>query len=675
VARSKGRESIIEELLTEADGQRTASLRSLAPDRQRNLGQFFTPRVLAERIADEPRLPSDGLMRILDPGAGTGILSAAVVARVLRERPRVGVRVTVVEVAPDLAVPLSRTLDACETAARALGTRLEFEVVAADFVAWVAGQASSGWLDSGWTGKFDLIVENPPYRKVAKDSAVRRHLRAFDMDVPNLYAAFLGLSAHMLDHGGQLVAITPRSFANGTYFHQFRKKFLGMMGIDRLTVFHERGALFSDLSVLQENIIMAATRGRRPEKVAISSARWHGDSNHERLVLYADIVDPKDGQSFLHIPTDSDDDLAGDTVAALPAELDDLGLQVSTGKVVDFRASWALRDMPDHATVPLIYPGHLHDGSIRWPLVGYRKPNALAVDDRTRKLLLPSGFYVLVKRFSAKEETRRVVASVVDPKDFSYSWIGFENHLNVFHGNGAGFQRDVAVGLALWLNSTVLDLHFRRFSGHTQVNATDLRNLRYPSLDQLESLGAHLGQEWPNQDDIDTLVRIHILDGIHPIKREVPMTEDAVATSIGEARGLLKALNFDAERSNERSALVLRALLGLEPGESWSESRTPSLRTVEIMDFLRRHYSRDYKPNTRETIRRQTLHQFAAVGLVTQNPDDPDRPINSPRWWYQVTDHAVALIRTFQEVWCADQPTHLVHFNGERFLGPYPEKS
>jgi adenine-specific DNA-methyltransferase len=92
------------------------------------------------------------------------------------------------------------------------------------------------------------------------------------------------------------------------------------------------------------------------------------------------------------------------------------------------------------------------------------------------ELLVPKGTYVLVKRFTSKEESRRVVAAVYAPERIDAEQVGFENHLNYFHRKGGGLPVTLAKGLAAFLNSTLVDLFFRQFSGHTQVNATDLRN-------------------------------------------------------------------------------------------------------------------------------------------------------------------------------------------------------
>src|SRR5262245_12164310 len=104
---------------------------------------------------------------------------------------------------------------------------------------------------------------------------------------------------------------------------------------------------------------------------------------------------------------------------------------------------------------------------------------------------------------------------------------------------------------------------------------------------------------------------------------------------------------MDAERSNERSALVLLSLLGLRPDEPWLAAANLMLGTRAIMDWIRDEYAKDYAPNTRETIRRFTLHQFAEAHLVEQNPDQPSRPVNSPKWNYQVTTEALSVIQTY----------------------------
>jgi adenine-specific DNA-methyltransferase len=181
-------------------------------------------------------------------------------------------------------------------------------------------------------------------------------------------------------------------------------------------------------------------------------------------------------------------------------------LGVSTGRVVDFRAKEFLVAEGNDKTVPLIYPCHMKDGYVEWPKAGGRKPNAILCIEDTSDLLVPNEVYVLVKRFTSKEESRRVVAVVYDPSRVPTRLVGFENHLNYYHEHGKGLPIILAKGLAMFLNSTLVDTVFRQFNGHTQVNATDLRSLGYPTRVELEALGKSVGREFPSQDQLDSLV-------------------------------------------------------------------------------------------------------------------------------------------------------------------------
>ncbi len=153
-----------------------------------------------------------------------------------------------------------------------------------------------------------------------------------------------------------------------------------------------------------------------------------------------------------------------------------------------------------------------------WPLPGSKKPNALHRCEDTEPLLLPNETFVLVKRFSAKEERRRVVAAVCGPDDLPGDVVGYENHLNVYHRRNRGLPLLLALGLSAFLNCTLVDDYVRSFSGHTQINATDLRQLRYPSVDELVRLGGALSaQSWPGQRELDAMVADYLPTVSEPV--------------------------------------------------------------------------------------------------------------------------------------------------------------
>jgi adenine-specific DNA-methyltransferase len=316
-----------------------------------------------------------------------------------------------------------------------------------------------------------------------------------------------------------MVAITPRSFCNGPYFLPFRERFFGLMSLERLHVFDRRDALFAGDDVLQENLIMYARRStkRRTGVMLSSSDGLPAGAARSRTVPYSQVIDPADSIRVVHLLLNLADDDVKRRVMGLSDSLASLQIKVSTGRVVDFRARDFLRKNPGEHTVPLIYPLHFNGGGVHWPCPGSRKANALLAVPETVELLVPSGVYVLVKRFTAKEERRRVVATVFRPEGnlAGFSAVGFENHLNYFHCMGGPLDGALAEGLAMYLNSTVVDSYFRQFSGHTQVNATDLRSLRYPSKEQLRGLAASVATVAGDQAAIDAAVEAMIQTSPH----------------------------------------------------------------------------------------------------------------------------------------------------------------
>lgn len=349
------------------------------------------------------------------------------------------------------------------------------------------------------------VILNPPYKKINSHSRHRLSLRSVGIETVNLYSAFVALAVALTAPGGQVVAIIPRSFCNGPYYRPFRDFVLERAAIRYIHLFNSRSKAFKDDHVLQENIIMRLERGGQQGRVTVSIST---DDTFTDIATYEHpfnrIIIPDEPERFIHIPTSPEKN----TIELTPAirySLSDLGINVSTGPVVDFRVKEHLHKMPQADTVPLLYPGHFNSNCTAWPIAGFKKPNAIYFNDDTKKLLYPNGFYCVVRRFSSKEEKRRIMASVVDPASFGGApMLGFENHLNVFHENKHGMPKTLAHGLALFLSTTAVDEKFRRFNGHTQVNATDLKLIKYPSRDALIKFGKWaMLHERPTQTMID----------------------------------------------------------------------------------------------------------------------------------------------------------------------------
>lgn len=483
------------DLLTQVDRLRVRA-GCQRDDRQRTeLGQFLTPAPVARLMAGMLS-GSHGRVTILDPGAGTGSLFAAAVTQLcsLPCRPT-EIHVTAVEIDPSLGRYLREAMELCERWCARHGVRFEAELIEADFLEVAANRLS--WLPSSYS----VAIVNPPYRKMHSRSAYRALSRSLGLETSNLYAAFVAACCRLLQRKGELVAITPRSFCSGPYFRSFRALLLDAMSLERIHVFRSREAAFADDRVLQENIIFRAVKGGAQGEVVISSSEGVPRTTPPSWrVSFSQVVRPSDSQQVIHLPIDDAGRDAADAMAQFPATLDDLGLSVSTGRVVPFRCAVHLRDVPGPCTVPLIYPLHLRGGRVEWPRLPARKPNALVICADTAPLVVPNGAYVLVRRLSSKEERRRVVAVAYDPTAAPGDWVAFENHLNYFHRANRPLDPDLAIGLAAYLNSPLVDGYIRLFNGHTQVNATDLRAIRYPTEAVLRDVGRRAPEQplWRN---------------------------------------------------------------------------------------------------------------------------------------------------------------------------------
>jgi hypothetical protein len=455
-------------LLKRLDDRRMGITRALDRKHRSSYGQFFTPGAVARYMASLLDFPPEGQIHLLDPGAGIGSLTAAAAHAC---EPRL-MDAICYELEPAFQDELRKTLVDLLNVSATIEKR--------DFIEHAVLLASTG------NGQlFTHAILNPPYKKIHSASTHRGLIRKLGLETTNLYACFLACAISLCKEGGQVVSIIPRSFMNGLYFKPFRYWLLEHVALTHIHVFDRRDKAFADDQVLQENVILRMVVGADQGDVTVTASSDHRFlDTRRRECRFSEVVTLTDDERFIHVPTVGSAN--SDGLPGLP--LRDQGLDVCTGPVVDFRLRDHLRQQPEPGTVPLLYASHFSGGRFEWPREG-RKPNAIARNAETEKWLMPRGCYVVLRRFSSKEERRRVVAYLLEESAMPTGMIGFENHLNVIHQDRHGLPPAVARGLVEYLNSRSVDDYFRMFSGHTQVNATDLRRLRYPTLEELEEMG------------------------------------------------------------------------------------------------------------------------------------------------------------------------------------------
>lgn len=632
------------QILSQVEQLRKATDARLDRRSQKVQGQFMTPFAVAQYMAGLFSPPTQEV-RLLDAGAGVGSLTAAAVMHFLSGMTLpTRLHCTAVELDPHMARGLQQTLGWLREAAASTGVQLSTDLWAEDFLTVTGMDAAHTSLWPKQQPRFTHIVLNPPYRKITGRMPEKSRLAERGLDTTNLYTGFLELAVQLLEPGGELVAITPRSFFNGAYYRDFRQRFLRDMALRHIHLIDSRKLTFKDNDVLQETVIFHATKGiPHPGTVGLSFSIGF-DPDEEPLVRhipYTQVIREDDPEMFIRVDTDEHAADLSRLSDRLSATLTDLGLRASTGKVVDFRVPHLIGTSEGGDGQPLIYPGHLRNGQVQWPTPLFGKPNVIQDIPAARSLLVSEGHYVLIKRFSAKEEVRRVSAAVYEPERSKLGKVGFENHLNYLHENGHGLPRSLALGMCAFMNSTAFDMAFRQFSGHTQVNVTDLKSMRYPDRASLERLGERVCLPLPDQEALDALVQIEIFG--------VNMTDPAMPLQvrIDEAKALLQYFALPKSAQNDRSALTLLALLDLRADEPWSEAKQPLRGVTPIMAFCREQYAKAYQPNSRESFRKDTLHHWVAAALAEINSDDPGRPTNSQKTVYRVHDDFLALARQY----------------------------
>lgn len=471
---AQGRLSVMTTATADLECRRRAATKHLDDAHRSQLGQFFTPEPVARFMASLFEQPPRGKhLAILDPGAGIGSLSAALLAHLRGHGD-----VTAYEIEPSFQDHLKATLSVFPG---------EHVIQQRDFIAQAVMAVASG---KARGGLFDAVIANPPYKKIQTGSTHRALMRKLSLETSNLYTCFVACAIALSKPGAQVVAIIPRSWMNGPYFLPFRHWLFAHAALTHIHVFESRDRAFKEDKVLQENVIVRLVVAAPQGEVQVSSS--HDETFRDlmrRTVPFSEVVTPGDEQMFVHIPTPG----AASTNGLPGHTLRELGLDVCTGPVVDFRLRGHLRSEPCVGSVPLLYSTHFN-GGFGWPRQT-RKPNAIMVNEHTRRWLMPNGSYVVLRRFTSKEERRRVVAYLLEEHALPGPLLGFENHLNVIHQDLHGLDPAVARGMAAYLNSQAVDDYFRTFSGHTQVNATDLRRLRYPSTEELRKMGERVEEE------------------------------------------------------------------------------------------------------------------------------------------------------------------------------------
>src|SRR6266852_4122900 len=477
--------------------------------RRHEAGQFFTSPIVARYMANLAGTLHNPV-RVLDPGAGVGILSCAICEFAVVQRLSA---LTIVAYESDsvLHALCLFTLNYARDILHEHGIELSIELYQQDFIEAMSEQMTQTSL---WSNSlrpehpYDLAILNPPYFKVNQNDLRARLVKGIVHGRTNMYTMFMSLAASSLRAGGRFISITPRSFTSGAYFKHFRHQLFSTIIPELIHIFDSRRSAFEDANVLQENIILTGIRKSiasiASPTVTISRSQGIHDLAYP-LVQQAQlrfIIDDKQKDPILHLPTSDIDTHLLEAFKHWNNYLATYGLEISTGPVVPFRTPdmlTSVESVKQGEAVPLLWLQHIRRMDVQWPIERFDKPQGVFRQVST-KLLVKNATQVILRRFSAKEEPRRITAAVLPDNAFGTELIALENHLNYLYRPNGKLSFEEATGIAVFLNSTLVDRYFRITNGNTQVSATELRKLPLPPWERLLRIGERVVKSQIGQD-------------------------------------------------------------------------------------------------------------------------------------------------------------------------------
>lgn len=455
---------------------------------RKEYGQFFTSMETARYMASLFSLPKDRAdLYILDAGAGSGILSVALVEQACKVLGRGTVlHLTCYENDPHILPLLQANMDLTK---RESALTLEVEIITENYITSQSEDFNHALFSDGMHREYDLIIGNPPYKKIVKDAPEARAMQEVCYGAPNLYFLFAAMGIFNLKEEGQMVYITPRSWTSGAYFEGFRKYLFKHCALTHIHLFGSRDKVFDKESVLQETMIMHLQKtAAAPADITVTTTQSNRDFSAitTMRVPYSTVVSGKN--RYVHLITCEEERQAIESLNHFGYTLPELGLKMKTGLVVDFRAADLLRDKQEADTIPLIYSRHIKEGRVRFPQ-GEESEYILKDRDGLRQ---ENKNYLFVKRFTAKEETRRLQCGIYLKRYLpDYAYISSQNKVNFIDGMQE-MSECIVYGLYVIFNSTLYDTYYRILNGSTQVNSTEVNSMPMPSMDIIESMGKQL---------------------------------------------------------------------------------------------------------------------------------------------------------------------------------------
>lgn len=467
-------ETILNEVVRNTDN----FIAGVPKSQRKKFGQFFTTEATAKFMAQFFNIDfSQQEIRILDAGAGTGILSAALLDQIFAYGYKGKVFLTCYETDPAVLTVLKTNL---MLAKETYG--ISYELHTENYITSQNFGRTTLFGDDG--NKYDYIIGNPPYLKISKDAPEAKAMSDVCHGAPNLYFLFWAMGIYNLKPEHEMVYIIPRSWTSGAYFKAFRNYLFNNCVITDMHLFESRDKVFGGESVLQETIIVKIKKTAvQPDSIRITTSSTSEFNDTKVFEAPYTTVVPRN--RFVYLITDKHDADVLERINRLPNTLPDIHMKMQTGIIVDFRTRDVLRDHLEDGAFPLLYSQHIKEGRVVWPL---GKEGEVIKTEHPAYLQENSDF-LLVKRFTSKEEKRRLQCGIYLKQRYSqFKYISTQNKVNFVKCDSPC----ITYGLYVLLNSSLYDAYYRILNGSTQVNSTEINQIPIPEREVIEAMGREL---------------------------------------------------------------------------------------------------------------------------------------------------------------------------------------
>ncbi len=461
---------------------------NIPKEERKRYGQFFTSKETARFMAGLYDIAEDQeIISVLDAGAGSGILSCAFLERLDQLDSVKVIELTCYETDEKILGLLKDNLEFCRNH---LGKTLHYHILTENYLTSQYMEFNAMLCGNPHPPKYDYVIGNPPYKKVPKNAPEATAMPEVCYGAPNLYFLFASMGLFNLKEEGEMVYIIPRSWTSGAYFKRFRQYFLSNGRLVHIHLFESRNKVFDKENVLQETMIIKVKKTAvTPETITITTSESNGDFDHITSldVPYELVVSGQ--EEYVYLITDREELDVLVTLHKFHTTLPEIGVRMKTGLTVDFRNRDCLRDEEEEGAIPLFYSQHIREGKVQFPI---HKENEYVLTDQ-KGLMQENRNYLFVKRFTAKEEPRRLQSGVYLAENYpQYRMISTQNKINFVDGISTGLSECLVYGLYVLFNSTLYDKYYRILNGSTQVNSTEINAMPVPDLESIQSMGKTL---------------------------------------------------------------------------------------------------------------------------------------------------------------------------------------